>query len=60
MAKKMSKKPSGSGMTYTTAEKRFLVSNVGVVLPISESGWERVHEMHIELYYSKNSTVESL
>eukprot|EP00957_Ditylum_brightwellii_P180638 13760446-Ditylum_brightwellii.AAC.1 len=33
---------------------------VGVVLHVSESGWERVHVMHITVYSKKNWTVESL
>eukprot|EP00957_Ditylum_brightwellii_P007808 590771-Ditylum_brightwellii.AAC.1 len=33
---------------------------MGIALPILESGLERVHGMHIELYGGKNWTVESL
>eukprot|EP00957_Ditylum_brightwellii_P177772 13541530-Ditylum_brightwellii.AAC.1 len=54
------KKTSGRGAAYTTAEKCFFVSNVGIVLLISESGWEKVHGMHIELYGAKKRTLESL
>eukprot|EP00957_Ditylum_brightwellii_P035075 2659245-Ditylum_brightwellii.AAC.1 len=41
MPKKITKKSSGRGMAYTPAEKRFLVSNVGAVLPVSKHGWKR-------------------
>eukprot|EP00957_Ditylum_brightwellii_P130708 9971192-Ditylum_brightwellii.AAC.1 len=54
------KKASGRGAAYTTAEKRFLVPNVSIVLPILELGWDKVRGMHIELYGAKNRTVESL
>eukprot|EP00957_Ditylum_brightwellii_P156429 11905476-Ditylum_brightwellii.AAC.1 len=54
------KKTSGRGAAYTTTEKHLLVSNVGIVLPILELGWDRVHGMHIKLYGAKNRTVESL
>eukprot|EP00957_Ditylum_brightwellii_P053928 4085337-Ditylum_brightwellii.AAC.1 len=54
------KKTSGRGAAYTTAEKCFLVSNVDIVLPILELGWDRVHGMHIKLYGANNRTVESL
>eukprot|EP00957_Ditylum_brightwellii_P027321 2065363-Ditylum_brightwellii.AAC.1 len=47
-------------MAYNPAKKIFLVSNVGVVLPVSEHGWERVHAMHISVYGKKNRNVESL
>eukprot|EP00957_Ditylum_brightwellii_P033496 2538285-Ditylum_brightwellii.AAC.1 len=54
------KKTLGRGAAYTTAEKHFLVTNVGIILPILESGWDRVYGMHIELYGAKNWMVESL
>eukprot|EP00957_Ditylum_brightwellii_P044846 3402245-Ditylum_brightwellii.AAC.1 len=38
-------------------QKPFLVLNAGVILPVSESGWERVHAMHIAVYGKKNQTV---
>eukprot|EP00957_Ditylum_brightwellii_P108939 8310469-Ditylum_brightwellii.AAC.1 len=60
MPRKLAKKSSGRGTAYTPAKKHFLVSNVGVVLPVSESGWERVHAMHIAVYGKKNRIVESL
>eukprot|EP00957_Ditylum_brightwellii_P000518 40128-Ditylum_brightwellii.AAC.1 len=53
-------KTSGRGMAYTATKKSFLVSNVGAILPVSESGWERVHDMHIAVYGKKNLTVTSL
>jgi len=56
----MPKKTSGRGAAYTPAEKRFLVSNVGIVKPISEGGWDRVRAMHLSVYAKKNRTVESL
>eukprot|EP00957_Ditylum_brightwellii_P014747 1112048-Ditylum_brightwellii.AAC.1 len=54
------KKTSGRGAAYTTAEKLFLVSYISIVLPILESGWDKVHGIHIGLYVTKNRTVESL
>eukprot|EP00957_Ditylum_brightwellii_P128186 9776594-Ditylum_brightwellii.AAC.2 len=51
------RKTSGRGAAYTTAEKHFLVSNAAIILPILESGWDKVHGMHIELYGAKNRTV---
>eukprot|EP00957_Ditylum_brightwellii_P023310 1759546-Ditylum_brightwellii.AAC.1 len=33
---------------------------MGIILLILESGWDRVHGMHIKLYDAKNRTVESL
>eukprot|EP00957_Ditylum_brightwellii_P056459 4279390-Ditylum_brightwellii.AAC.1 len=54
------KKASGKGAAYTTAKKYLLVTNIGIVLPILESGWDKVHGMHNKLYGAKNRTVESL
>eukprot|EP00957_Ditylum_brightwellii_P097414 7419436-Ditylum_brightwellii.AAC.1 len=54
------KKTSGRGATYITTEKHLLVSNMGVALPVFESGWDRVHGKKIKLYGAKNRTVESL
>eukprot|EP00957_Ditylum_brightwellii_P088160 6715137-Ditylum_brightwellii.AAC.1 len=56
----MPKKTSGRGAVYTSADKRFLVSGVGNVKPISEGGCYRVHAMHLSAYAKKNQTVESL
>eukprot|EP00957_Ditylum_brightwellii_P162663 12386676-Ditylum_brightwellii.AAC.1 len=60
MPKNTAKKFSGRGMAYAPAKKHFSVSNVGIVLPISKSGWERVHTMHIGVYGKKKRTVDSL
>eukprot|EP00957_Ditylum_brightwellii_P128090 9769732-Ditylum_brightwellii.AAC.1 len=60
MPKKITKKSSDRDMAYTPAKKRFLMSNVGVVLPVSKHGWERVYAMYISVYGKKNRTVESL
>eukprot|EP00957_Ditylum_brightwellii_P045540 3452802-Ditylum_brightwellii.AAC.1 len=60
MPKKTTKKSSGRGMVYTPAKKCFLVSNVWVVLPVSEHWWERGHAMQILVYGKKNRTAESL
>eukprot|EP00957_Ditylum_brightwellii_P188155 14324152-Ditylum_brightwellii.AAC.1 len=54
------KKTSGRGSAYTTTEKCFLVSNVSIILPILELGWDKMHGMHIKLYGAKIRTVESL
>eukprot|EP00957_Ditylum_brightwellii_P164386 12515024-Ditylum_brightwellii.AAC.1 len=54
------KKTSGRGAAYTTAEKCFLVLNVGIFLLILELGWNRVHGMDIKLYGAENRFVESL
>eukprot|EP00957_Ditylum_brightwellii_P211764 15366575-Ditylum_brightwellii.AAC.2 len=55
-----SKKSAGSSAAYTVAEKHFLVTNIGLVKPVLEGGWEKVHDMHISMYDHKNRTVESL
>eukprot|EP00957_Ditylum_brightwellii_P117973 8998210-Ditylum_brightwellii.AAC.1 len=36
------------------------MSNISIVLPISELGRDKVHGMHIELYDAKSRNVESL
>eukprot|EP00957_Ditylum_brightwellii_P088727 6756651-Ditylum_brightwellii.AAC.1 len=54
------KKSSRRGVAYTTAKKHLLVTNMSIIFPILELGWERVHGMHIDLYGGKNLTVESL
>eukprot|EP00957_Ditylum_brightwellii_P082054 6239453-Ditylum_brightwellii.AAC.1 len=56
----MPKKASGRGTMYTPVKKPFLVLNVGIVKPISEGGWDRVHAIHLSVYAKKNRTVESL
>eukprot|EP00957_Ditylum_brightwellii_P010626 804559-Ditylum_brightwellii.AAC.2 len=43
----MPKKTTGRGAAYTSAKKRYLVTNVGIAKPISEGGWERVHIMNL-------------
>eukprot|EP00957_Ditylum_brightwellii_P085870 6532731-Ditylum_brightwellii.AAC.1 len=56
----MPKKTHGRGVAYTTAKKRYLVMNIGLVKPVSKGDWERVHNMHLSVYGYKNQTVESL
>eukprot|EP00957_Ditylum_brightwellii_P095201 7250710-Ditylum_brightwellii.AAC.1 len=54
------KRASGRGVVYTPAKKCFLVLNVGIVKPILEGGWDRVHTMHLSIHAKKNWTVEPL
>eukprot|EP00957_Ditylum_brightwellii_P150832 11485135-Ditylum_brightwellii.AAC.1 len=56
----MPKRACGRYAAYTLAEKRFLVSNAGIVKPILEGGWDKMHTMHLSVYAKKNWTVESL
>eukprot|EP00957_Ditylum_brightwellii_P204305 15338600-Ditylum_brightwellii.AAC.1 len=56
----MPKKTSRRGTLYTAINKRYLVTNIRLVKPISKGGWERVHFMHHTMYSNKNQTVESL
>eukprot|EP00957_Ditylum_brightwellii_P150410 11453726-Ditylum_brightwellii.AAC.2 len=56
----MLKKTDRRGVAYTVAKKIYLVTNIRLVEPISNRGWEMVHSMHHTVYAHKNQTVESL
>eukprot|EP00957_Ditylum_brightwellii_P127892 9752686-Ditylum_brightwellii.AAC.1 len=56
----MVKKKSGQGTAYSSMEKHFLCGNMLAVLPVSETGWEKVLQLHNQVYSSKKRTIELL
>eukprot|EP00957_Ditylum_brightwellii_P121655 9277620-Ditylum_brightwellii.AAC.1 len=53
-------KKNRRGYAYSVDAEHFIASNVSVVLPVSEVGWETVHNMHNAVYSQKQRIIESI